>query len=114
MRPDPTYKTIFGHAFMVEELMRWLVADLHGARELVDALDFSGLLRVHEQSVASGGSALRGYANDMSTTSTWSVGAAGGSPRGVVWRRCDAPCDMLKRATEAQRRTNGRDSSAAG
>ena len=65
MRPDPTYKTIFGHAFMVEELMRWLVADLHDARELVDALDFSRLLRVHEQSVTSGAAALHGYANDM-------------------------------------------------
>ena len=54
MRPDPTYKDIFGHAFMVEELMRWLVAELHGAHELVDALDFSRLLRVHEQSVSSG------------------------------------------------------------
>ena len=65
MRPDPTYKTIFGHAFMVEELMRWLVADLRGARELVDALDFSRLQRMHEQSVSSGAAALRGYANDM-------------------------------------------------
>ena len=27
---------------------------------------------------------------------------------------CDTPCDMLERATEAQRLTNGRDSSAAG
>ena len=27
---------------------------------------------------------------------------------------CDTPCDTLKRVTEAQRRTNGRDSSAAG
>ena len=34
MKPDPTYKDIFAHAFMVEELMRWLVADLHGARSL--------------------------------------------------------------------------------
>jgi len=32
MRPDSTYKTIFAHAFMVEELMRWLVADLHSVR----------------------------------------------------------------------------------
>ena len=65
MRPDLTYKTIFGHAFMVEELMRWLVADLHGARELVHALDFSRLLRVHEQSVGSGAGGQHGYANDM-------------------------------------------------
>ena len=65
MRPDLTYKTIFGHAFMVEELMRWLVADLHGAHELVHALDFSRLRRVHEQSVADGAGGQHGYANDM-------------------------------------------------
>ena len=28
MKPDPTYKRIFAHEFMVEELMRWFVADL--------------------------------------------------------------------------------------
>ena len=65
MRPDPTYKTIFAHPFMVEELMRWLVADLHGARELVDALDFCAMVRVHEQSVTSGARGQHGYANDM-------------------------------------------------
>ena len=65
MRPDPTYKDIFGHAFMVEELMRWLVADLHGARALVEALDFSGLERVHEQSVTSHGDEQHRHANDM-------------------------------------------------
>ena len=65
MRPDPTYKDIFGHAFMVEELMRWLVAELRDARDLVDALDFSKLLRVHEQSVTSHARGLHGHANDM-------------------------------------------------
>ena len=66
MRPDPTYKTIFADPFMVEELMRWLVGDLHGAHELVDALDYSGLQRVHEQSVTSGtDGALHAYANDI-------------------------------------------------
>ena len=65
MRPDPTYKDIFSHAFMVEELMRWLVADLHGARALVEALDFSGLERVHEQSVTSHGDEQHRHANDM-------------------------------------------------
>ena len=65
MRSDLTYKTIFGNRFMVEELMRWLVADLHGAGELVDALDFSGLRRVHEQSVTSGARGWHGYANDL-------------------------------------------------
>ena len=65
MQPDPTYKDIFGHAFMVEELMRWLVADLHGARSLVEALDFSGLGRVHEQSVTTRGDDQHRHANDM-------------------------------------------------
>ena len=65
MQPDPTYKDIFGHAFMVEDLMRWLVADLHGARTLVEALDFSGLERVHEQSVTSHGDEQHRHANDM-------------------------------------------------
>ena len=65
MRPDPTYKDIFGHAFMVEELVRWLVADLHGARAFVDALDFSGLERVHEQSVTSHAGGQHRHANDM-------------------------------------------------
>ena len=65
MRPDPTYKDIFGHAFMVEELVRWLVADLHGARSLVEALDFSGLERVHEQSVTTHGDEQHRHANDM-------------------------------------------------
>ena len=65
MRPDATYKTIFSHRFMVEELMHWLVADLHGAAELVDALDFSGLRRVPEQSVTTGAGGQHGYANDI-------------------------------------------------
>ena len=66
MRSDLTYKTIFGHRFMVEELMRWLVGDLHGAGELVDALDFSAMERVQEQSVTSGTDGrLRTYANDI-------------------------------------------------
>ena len=65
MLPDATYKTIFSHRFMVEELMRWLVADLHGAAELVDALDFPGLRRVPEQSVTTGVGGQRDYANDI-------------------------------------------------
>ena len=52
MQPDATYKHLLSHAFMVEELLRWLVADLHGMRELVDALELSTLTRVHEQSGA--------------------------------------------------------------
>ena len=65
MKPDPTYKDIFGYAFMVEELVRWLVGDLHGARELVGALDFATLRRVHEQSVTGDARNLRRHANDM-------------------------------------------------
>ena len=65
MKPDPTYKDIFAHAFMVEELMRWLVADLHGARSLVEALDFSKLERVQEQSVNSHSDDQHRHANDM-------------------------------------------------
>ena len=65
MRPDATYKTIFSHRFMVEELMRWLVADLHGAAGLVDVLDLSGMERMQEQSVTSGAGGQHGYANDI-------------------------------------------------
>ena len=65
MEPDATYKHILSHAFMVEELLRWLVADRHGMHALVDALDFSTLTRMHEQSVNAAGAALRRYGNDM-------------------------------------------------
>ena len=65
MKPDPTYKQIFAHEYMVEELMRWFVADLHGARELVDALDFGKMLRLHEQSVTGDMEEPRKYADDM-------------------------------------------------
>ena len=65
MLPDATYKTIFSHRFMVEELMRWLVADLHGAAGLVDALDFPGMVRAQEQSVTTGAGGQHDYANDI-------------------------------------------------
>ena len=65
MQPDPTYKQIFAHAFMVEELMRWFVADVHGAHELVDALDFSEMIRLHEQAVTGDAEQPRRYADDM-------------------------------------------------
>ena len=65
MLPDATYKTIFSHRFMVEELMRWLVADLHDAAGLVDALDFPGMVRAQEQSVTTGVGGQRDYANDI-------------------------------------------------
>ena len=65
MDPDTTYKRILSFSFMVEELMRWLVADRHGMHALVDALDLSTLTRMHEQSVSSAGAAQRRYGNDM-------------------------------------------------
>ena len=65
MEPDATYKYLLSSTFMVEELMRWLVAKRHGLHALVDALDFATLTRVHEQSVTDGGEALRRRANDM-------------------------------------------------
>ena len=65
MRSDLTYKIIFGNRFMVEELMRWLAADLHDAAGLVDALDFPGMARAQEQSVTTGAGGQRDYANDI-------------------------------------------------
>jgi hypothetical protein len=65
MRQDPAFKDIFAYGFMVEELMRWFVGDLHGGRELVDALDFSLLLRVQEQSTTGRAGDKRSYANDI-------------------------------------------------
>ena len=60
-----TYKRILSFAFMVEELLCWLVADRHGMHALVDALDFSTLTRMHEQSVTADAAALRRHSNDM-------------------------------------------------
>ena len=68
MQPDATYKHLLSHAFMVEELLRWLVADLHGMHgmhELVDALELSTLTRVHEQSVSVTATGLHRRGNDM-------------------------------------------------
>ena len=45
--------------------MRWFVGDLHGARDLVDALDFSRLLRVQEQSTTGRADDKRTCANDI-------------------------------------------------
>ena len=65
MEPDATYKRILSFAFMVEELLHWLVAERHGMHALVDALDFSTLTRMHEQSVSDAGAALHRRSNDM-------------------------------------------------
>ena len=65
MDPDATCKRILSFAFMVEELMHWLVAERHRMHALVDALDFSTLTRMHEQSVSADAVALRRHSNDM-------------------------------------------------
>ena len=65
MRQDPTFKDIFACPFMVEELVRWFVGDLQGGDELVAGLDFSGLVRVQEQSTTGPAAAKRSYANDI-------------------------------------------------
>ena len=63
MQPDATYKYVLSSAFMVEELMRWLVAERHGLHALVEALDFSTLACTSSRSPAR--EALRRHANDM-------------------------------------------------
>ena len=65
MQQDPAFKDIFAFPFMVEELVRWFVGDLHGGSELVDALNFAGLVRTHEQSTTGPADAKRRYANDI-------------------------------------------------
>ena len=65
MEPDATYKYVLSFASMVEELLRWLVAERHGMHALVDALDFSTLTRMHEQSVTADGATLRRHSSDM-------------------------------------------------
>ena len=93
MDPDATYKSILSHAIMVEELMHWLVADRHGLHALVDALDFSTLTRMHEQSVSDAGTALRRHSNDM----VWRVHLRGrgeydaGAPAGRTDRTASPP-----------------------
>ena len=58
---DIAYKGFYGHAFMVEELARWLLPPREGGSELVGALDFGTLVRLQEQSVGRG----RRRSNDM-------------------------------------------------
>ena len=65
MRQDPTFKDIFAYSFMVEELLRWFVAGFPGGRDLVEALDFPGLLRVQEQSTSGPAARKRSFANDI-------------------------------------------------
>ena len=49
---DPVYKDIYGHAFMVAELLRLLLAQSSAGLALLAALDLSSLKRVPEQSVS--------------------------------------------------------------
>ena len=65
MRPDPTFKNIFSYPFMAAELVRWLVGGVHGAAELVDALDFDRMERVPEQSTTGPAHDKRSYAGDI-------------------------------------------------
>ncbi len=65
MPQDATFKHVFSFPFMVEELVRWFVGDLHGATELVESLDFSRLTRVHEQTTSGPAGAKRRRANDI-------------------------------------------------
>ena len=96
MDPDATYKSILSYAIMVEELMHWLVADRHGMHALVDALDFSTLTRMHEQSVSDAGAALHRHSNDM----VWRVNLPRGENR---TRRAGARTGPLPRpATKAR------------
>ena len=79
MRPDPTLKNILSYPFMAAELVRWLVGGLHGARELVDALDFDRMERVAEQSTTGPAADKRSYACDI----VWRIPFRAG--RGGAW-----------------------------
>ena len=82
MRQDPTFKHIFAHRFMVEELLRWCVGDLHDGRELVESLDFARLERVQEQSTTGPATDKRRYANDI----VWRAPFRDGTRAASVWR----------------------------
>ena len=42
MRQDPTFKDIFAHPFMVEELLRWFVAGVPGSEPTSQAQESVG------------------------------------------------------------------------
>ena len=81
MRQDPTFKDIFAYPFMVEELVRWLLGDLHGAGELLHRLDFAGLARLPEQSTAGPAGDKRARANDI----VWRIPLRGRRGRDRGW-----------------------------
>ena len=74
---DSAYKAIYGHPFMVQELVRWLVPNLPGGRELVDSLDFDTLERAAEQSVVKG--------RRRSTDMVWRLRFRPGNGRPSAW-----------------------------
>ncbi len=75
---DPVYKDIYGHAFMVAELLRLLLAQSSAGMALLAALDLSSLEREAEQSVSK---RHRSGARDM----VWRVKLS--SPDGGEWLR---------------------------
>ena len=85
MEPDATYKYLLSSAFMVEELMRWLVADRHGMHALIEALDFATLTRVHEPARAAAG---RGH---PPARKSHQFAAGGGDPATCPWLRFAEP-----------------------
>ena len=85
MDPDATYKSILSYAIMVEELMHWLVADRHGMHALVDALDFSTLTRMHEQSVIDLVTPEAAQDGNAERSAAWATQAGGGTS-GAPWR----------------------------
>ena len=105
MEPDAAYKHIMSFAFMVEELLHWLVADLHGGHELVDALDFSTLARAQEQSVTADVKELHRHSNDM----VWRVrfrdrrGEDAGAWAGRAGREAEPPVGAGGPATMSER-----------
>ena len=138
MEPDATYKHLLSFAFLVEELLRRLVADLHGMHALVDALDFStyatraqawgeerraeGRIEGRERGRAEGRvigqrESLRGHAAmkfDAETATRLAAVLEGVTDQEVfdgvlaALVECDTPSDLLERAAELRRRANGR------
>ncbi len=89
---DTAYKRIYGHAFMLAELLRLLLPDVPGGRRLLADLDLTAARRQPEQSVDAQGHRRHG---DM----VWSVpflpGAARRGRRLVVFAEFQEPADPL-------------------
>ena len=65
--------------------MHWLVADRHGMHALVDALDFSTLTRMHEQSVIDLVTPEAAQDGNAERSAAWATQAGGGTS-GAPWR----------------------------